>query len=36
MIAQEDNLEEDAKAALDKGAWQTDASHHAREKQVDP
>ena len=27
---------EEAKAAYDKGAWQTDASHHARHKKVDP
>ena len=26
----------EAKAAYDRGAWATDASHHARNKQVDP
>ena len=26
----------EAKAAFDRGVWQTDASHHARHKQVDP
>ena len=31
-----DKFFEEAKAAYDKGAWQTDASHHARHKKVDP
>ena len=31
-----DKFLSEAKAAYDRGVWQTDASHHARNKQVDP